>query len=40
MSDGTRTVNISLSQYSADGFHASGDLGTGTLVSYVLTGTT
>ena len=41
VSDGTHTANISLSgQYSADGFHASGDLGTGTLVSYVLTGTT
>jgi hypothetical protein len=41
VSDGTHTANISLSgQYSADGFHASADVGTGTLVSYVLTGTT
>src|SRR4029079_3067404 len=41
VSDGTHSANISLSgQYSADGFHASADVGTGTLVSYVLTGTT
>jgi hypothetical protein len=40
VSDGTNSANISLSgQYSADGFHATADIGGATLISYVLTGT-
>lgn len=41
VSDGTDTATIELvGQYEAAGFSASADLGTGTLIEYVLTGLT